>query len=632
MTSPRKQSCDRSECNMSAPGRRGAGIVWPLPSPRYFPVQYSGSPPRRGWYRRALQLALFVRCWLHVSARTSMVDDLLLPYDVSSKHGPSRTHRETRSCLPLAHGNTTHELWPSNNDTAHPVATTRAFVSILNDGLQKKTVYGHFTFISNPLRTLSVLEPGHPGGCDKNNTATVEETVKYGKCIVAQNGGFFNIDSRQCLGNVVSNGRLVQNSGGIQNAQFGIRADGTLVFGYLSEEEVLSTENPFVQLVSGVVWLLRNNTVYIEQSKRVECEETQKTGTFDYFVNVNSARTAIGHDKHGRVILFHVDGQMADRGMSLWEVADFLKQQGVVNAINLDGGGSATLVVNGTLANYPSDHCLFDPMWRCPRSISTVVCVHEPLCDPPDCGSHGQCVAGECHCTGYWTGSSCDLLSCGPSNCSSHGTCTPSGCVCSSGWMDHNCSSACNHGYYGDGCTSVCHCQNNGTCDHINGTCECPAGFTGLYCEEACPFGYYGLGCQKLCHCDKQCYCHPSTGNCNYTIEPRTHKLLEKVGSCMESLLHSSWWQAVPSDAKVTYLAERAWAGLSFTLLVLLVISIVFNVRQIWSRRENRNDWTYSYQQLREVNGNVDVPDMYETCDLYPPDIDVDDSQNEMES
>lgn len=42
--------------------------------------------------------------------------------------------------------------------------------------------------------------------------------------------------------------------------------------------------------------------------------------------------------------------------LNLWEMAAFLKTLGVVNAINLDGGGSATLVLNGTLANYPSDH------------------------------------------------------------------------------------------------------------------------------------------------------------------------------------------------------------------------------------------------------------------------------------
>lgn len=48
---------------------------------------------------------------------------------------------------------------------------------------------------------------------------------------------------------------------------------------YLSQEEVLDESNPFVQLVSGVVWLLRNGEVYINQSLMAECDKTQETGT-----------------------------------------------------------------------------------------------------------------------------------------------------------------------------------------------------------------------------------------------------------------------------------------------------------------------------------------------------------------
>ncbi|XP_075052828.1 N-acetylglucosamine-1-phosphodiester alpha-N-acetylglucosaminidase [Mixophyes fleayi] len=608
---------------MSAPRRGGQVFLFIDEFLRSVSASNRNGAQYRACYTDTLKIALFVQCWLYVSARNSLVNDLLLPYNVSSKHGPSHSHREIRDCLPVTYGNTTHETWPSNNYTARPVATTRAFQSVFpNKNNLQKTVSGHFTFINNPLKTVSVLEPGGPGSCSKNFTATVEDTVKHGMCIVAQNGGFFDTVTNSCLGNIVSNGRLVRDAKGIQNAQFGIRADGSMVFGYLSEAEVLDTENPFVQLVSGVVWLLRNGEVYIEQSKSVECDKTQNTGTFERFINVISARTAVGHDKDGRLVLFHADGQTGDRGLDLWEVANFLKQQGVYNAINLDGGGSATLVINGTLANYPSDHCVFDSMWRCPRSVSTVVCVHEPFCDPADCGGHGQCVSGECHCTGYWTGSSCDVLSCGPSNCSAHGSCTEGGCLCDPGWTEPNCSNACNQGYYGDGCAGECHCQNNGTCDHVHGTCKCPAGFTGLYCEEVCPFGYYGLQCHEVCQCEKQCYCHHVTGSCNVTHEPQLTELLSKVGHCMESVIYSSWWKAVPSDAKIIYLRELSWAILSCTFAGLLVISAAFNVRQVWSCRERRKDWTYSYQQLHPINGNVDVPDMYESCNLYDPDVD----------
>lgn len=54
---------------------------------------------------------------------------------------------------------------------------------------------------------------------------------------------------------------------------------------YLSQEDVLDQSNPFVQLVSGVVWLLRNGEVYINQSLTAECDKTQETGTHSIFTS-----------------------------------------------------------------------------------------------------------------------------------------------------------------------------------------------------------------------------------------------------------------------------------------------------------------------------------------------------------
>ncbi|KAG9355805.1 hypothetical protein JZ751_000647 [Albula glossodonta] len=287
----------------------------------------------------------------------SSYQDILLPYPLSQRHGPSHSHRYVRECQSIIHGNVTHETWRSSMKTGLPVAKSRIFVSSVSSGSEKpRWVSGHMTFVNNPLQSVSVLEPGGPGGCGIAHTETVEKTSRVKKCLFSQNGGYFNMETGECLGNVVSDGTLVRNSRGIQNAQFGIKKDGTLVFGYLSQEDVLDEVNPFVQLVSGVVWLLRNGNIYINESMAVECEETQETGTFHRFVNVISARTAVGHDQEGRLVLFHIDGQTDVRGMNLWEVAKFLKNQGIVNAINLDGGGSSTYVVGGSLASYPSDH------------------------------------------------------------------------------------------------------------------------------------------------------------------------------------------------------------------------------------------------------------------------------------
>ncbi|GLD62327.1 N-acetylglucosamine-1-phosphodiester alpha-N-acetylglucosaminidase-like protein, partial [Lates japonicus] len=407
-------------------------------------------------------------------------DDVLLPY--AHGHGPSHSHRHVRDCQPVIYGNTTHESWAASNHSGLPLAESSVFVTDVPG--TSRHVYGHMTVVHDPLRTVSVLEPGGPGSCGMNQRATVEETAKAAGCLYAQNAGFFDTRSGKCLGNVVSNGRTVQDSGGVQNAQFGIRRDGTLTFGYQSQEDVLNQSNPFVQLVSGVVWLLRDGEVYINQSLKAECDKTQETGQFRTFVDVVSARTAVGHDTQGRLILFQIDGKTGQRGMNLWEVADFLKKYGVINAINLDGGGSSTYVVDGSLSSYPSDECVPDNRWRCGRQVSTILCVHPRRCEPSDCSGHGACVDGRCQCQEGWQGAACDALVCQPPACGSHGVCTAGGCVCDAGWRGKNCSQECLPGFYGVGCNQTCACVNGGSCDPVHGRCSCAPGFRGNTCEQ----------------------------------------------------------------------------------------------------------------------------------------------------
>jgi|GEM_PF-66846 len=65
-------------------------------------------------------------------------------------------------------------------------------------------------------------------------------------------------------------------------------------------------------------------------------------------------RTAAGRAADGALILMVVDGRQPEsRGVSLEELATLMLEVGAVEAINLDGGGSSTLVVNGVLVNRP---------------------------------------------------------------------------------------------------------------------------------------------------------------------------------------------------------------------------------------------------------------------------------------
>lgn len=79
--------------------------------------------------------------------------------------------------------------------------------------------------------------------------------------------------------------------------------------------------------------------------------------SFSYgWVAKRNPRTIAGVDGQGRTVLVTVDGRsVTDLGLSIPEAADVARSLGLVDAINLDGGGSTAMAVNGTLVSRPSD-------------------------------------------------------------------------------------------------------------------------------------------------------------------------------------------------------------------------------------------------------------------------------------
>ena len=79
-------------------------------------------------------------------------------------------------------------------------------------------------------------------------------------------------------------------------------------------------------------------------------------GTCSGAICAPNPRTGIGLTADGRIVLVVVDGrQRPSTGMSLPAFASFFVRLGAVSAMNLDGGGSSTMVVKGQVVNRPSD-------------------------------------------------------------------------------------------------------------------------------------------------------------------------------------------------------------------------------------------------------------------------------------
>lgn len=108
--------------------------------------------------------------------------------------------------------------------------------------------------------------------------------------------------------------------------------------------------NRIVQLTGGYPKIISDGISCIDSS-------LQKEGRILDFHTKRHPRTAIGFNSaRTRLWFVTVDGRQAhSAGMSLYELADFMLSLGADQALNLDGGGSTTMWVDGTIKNSPSD-------------------------------------------------------------------------------------------------------------------------------------------------------------------------------------------------------------------------------------------------------------------------------------
>jgi phosphodiester glycosidase len=95
----------------------------------------------------------------------------------------------------------------------------------------------------------------------------------------------------------------------------------------------------------------------IRDGQLVAADAPTTEGTISRNAEMRHGRTAVGYSRDGNtLILLVVDGRsMRSVGMTLAELAATMRSLGAWDAMNFDGGGSTTMVVDGAVANVPSD-------------------------------------------------------------------------------------------------------------------------------------------------------------------------------------------------------------------------------------------------------------------------------------
>ena len=179
------------------------------------------------------------------------------------------------------------------------------------------------------------------GSYGKNVTATTSDIADSVSAILAINGDYYGAQEK---GYVIRNGQLYRSTAVSGKEDLVIYKDGS--FEIISESEVTAEQlvaKGAVQTLSFGPALLENGAVMVDSDDEVGRAKA------------SNPRTAIGIKADGTYLFVVSDGRTDEsEGLSLLQLAEFMKTLGAETAYNLDGGGSSTMVFKGSVVNTPT--------------------------------------------------------------------------------------------------------------------------------------------------------------------------------------------------------------------------------------------------------------------------------------
>ena len=179
------------------------------------------------------------------------------------------------------------------------------------------------------------------GTYGKNVTATTSEIAGSTGAILAINGDYYGTQEK---GYVVRDGVIYRDTAKSGQEDLVIYSDGS--FGFITEGEVTAQE----LVEAGAEQVLSFGPALVTDGQ-ISVSEGEEVGK----AMASNPRTAIAQTADGKYLFVVADGRTDESaGLSLSQLADVLQSLDAVNAYNLDGGGSSTMVFNGNVINNPT--------------------------------------------------------------------------------------------------------------------------------------------------------------------------------------------------------------------------------------------------------------------------------------
>ena len=182
----------------------------------------------------------------------------------------------------------------------------------------------------------------------KKNAEATSAIAERHNAEFAVNGDYYNY--RDNYGLVIRNGVLYRDKRSNCD-QLLIYSDGSFKVVFKGEYEEGHGQE---YLDAGVVQSFSFGPVLVNDGEIVELPKKYIINTAD---TIREPRTGIGMVEPGHYVFIVADGRRknwSDKGMVLQEMQIVFKEMGRQVAYNLDGGGSATMVLNGERVNRSS--------------------------------------------------------------------------------------------------------------------------------------------------------------------------------------------------------------------------------------------------------------------------------------
>lgn len=231
-----------------------------------------------------------------------------------------------------------------NEDATSPSVTSDSYTDEnISVNINRYTVEGTAVYLAevsldSPEYLRTALAQGMYG---KNVTETTSEIAENAGAILAINGDYYGAREG---GYVIKNGTLYRDTAVSGQEDLVIYSDGS--FGTINESEVSAQQ----LIEDGAAQTLSFGPVLVENGElKVDSDDEVRKAMG------SNPRTAIGITEDGTYLFAVSDGRTEEsEGLTLEELAEFMQSMGAVTAYNLDGGGSSTMVFNGSVVNNPT--------------------------------------------------------------------------------------------------------------------------------------------------------------------------------------------------------------------------------------------------------------------------------------